>query len=413
MRLVPKQSLPESRVARAALAILGGVILFWVIPYLILRWSGFLLVVFPDGGDRSQTEAVDVSYRPAPETLAEPAADGPVRNVIFLLADGLGFPQLYAARLSEHGAHGRLLMERFPVTGWQTNPSLEDVYTESAASASSLYTGHKVNTRALSVDAEGRALTTLAESLKRRGYRVGLITDSYLWDASLAAHGSHQIERYQLDQVAAQLAATGFDLLVGAWPEDENIRLPLPGGLDSLVEPLRRSGYAVLESPPDLPALERNTVLLYQPKAIAEGHPALSTLADWAIGELSSDDRPMFLFIETEEPDSGSHNRDFSRMRAGLLELDRAARVAVDFATKRSDTLVLITGDHETGGFAILSGSAERPLALRWATSRHTAAPVPIMAYGAGSRRFAGVLDNTQIANRLKELTTGAGVPPD
>lgn len=394
----------KTRWKRIVALIAGGVALFWLLPWLILTLTGYELAVLTRGGDRSQTEVVDLSPRPAPQPLPLVPAIAPPRNVIFLLADGVGFSQLYAARLAAHGAHGRLFLERFPVTGWQTNPSIDDVYTDSAASASSLYTGAKVESMSLSIDPNGRPLRTLAEDLRDRGWAVGLITDSYLWDASVAAHAVHLEERYDMPAVAEQLAQSGFDLLVGARPEDDDLRGDVPGGVDSLVQPLREAGYEVVENPAGLPDLHRPTAVLFSDNAIVEGETGLAQISRWALSELADTGRPLFLFVEGEEADTGSHMHDFERVVDGVLSLDAAAQTIVDFAADRDDTLVLATSDHETGGFSILSGSEEEPLAIRWATTHHTSAPIPVLAWGAGAGAFGGVMDNTAIAERLREL---------
>lgn len=389
---------------RIVVLIAGGVVLFWLLPWLILILSGYELVVLAGDGDRGQSEVVDLGPQPAPQALPLVTALEPPQNVIFLLGDGVGFSQLYAARLAAHGAHGRLFLERFPVTGWQTNPSVDDVYTDSAASASSLYTGAKVESMSLSIDPDGRALTTLAEDLRDRGWAVGLITDSYLWDASLAAHAVHLEERYDLPAVAAQLAQSGFDLLVGARPEEDDLRGDIPGGVDSLVQPLRDAGYDVVENPTDLPDWRRPTAVLFSDNAIVESETGLAQISRWALTQLADTGRPLFLFVESEEADTGGHKRDFGRIVHGVLSLDATAQTVLDFATGRDDTLVLATSDHETGGFSILSGSAERPLALRWSTTHHTAEPVPVLAWGAGAETFRGIMDNTAIAERLRDL---------
>lgn len=383
----------------------AGAVLFWLLPWLILHWSGYELELFVADGDRSQTPVVDVAFKTPPPALPRLPANDPVRNVVFLLGDGISFSQLYAARLTEYGAHGRLLLERFPVTGWQTNPSVDDVYTDSAASATALMTGRKADTYALSVDVDGRHLPTLAEELRDMGWAVGLITDSYLWDASLAASGVHHAQRYDLDRVASQLAVAGFDLLVGTLPDTASVRGRLTGGVDGLVQPLRDAGYEVIEDARTLPGrLHSPTALVLPTDSIVEGAPSLSEIAGWALTELTADGRPLFLFVESEEPDGGGHTHDFERIVDGILELDAVAEVALRFADGRSDTLVLATGDHETGGFTILSGSEDEPLAIRWATTHHTSIPVPVLAWGAGAESFDGIMDNTEITERLRRL---------
>lgn len=395
----------KARWLRVVAFVFAGIVLFWLLPWLVLGLCGYEFEIFPDAGDRSQTGVVDVAFRAPPPPLPLLETQRPVRNVIFLLGDGVGFSQLYAARLTAHGAHGRLLLERFPVTGWQTNPSVDDVYTDSAASATALMTGHKADTYALSMDVDGRPLTTLAETLHSQGWAVGLVTDSYLWDASVAASGVHYAQRYDLEHVAQRLAAAGFDLLAGARPDEDSIRGRLRGGVDALIRPLRDAGYTIVEDPASLPREGTGPTALVLPSdSIVGGNPSLAEITNWALDRLTVDARPLFLFVESEEPDAGGHTHDFDRIVSGILALDAVAATVLDFADGRTDTLIVATGDHETGGFSILSGSAEEPLAIRWATTHHTAAPIPVLAWGAGAESFDGIIDNTAIAQRLLRL---------
>ncbi len=393
---------------RILAAVVATPLLFWVLPYYLVRWSGYRVVVFVDGGDKTQSQPVDFSAKPQEVSLSQPAPGATARNAVLLLADGLGFSQLYAARIATRGVHGRLTLERFPITGWQTNPSLDDVYTDSAASASSILSGRKVDTRTLSIDGDGHPVATLPEALRDRGFSIGLITDSYIWDASLVAAAVHHDYRYDLPAVAAQLANSRFDLIVGTHAGEGSIRVELPDGEAGLLAQLRQGGYVVHDPPAHLPGLDQPTVLLYAEDQIAE-EGRLPDLVSWAIRKLAAKSRPYYLFVETEDPDSGSHNSDFGMVVRGVRELDEVAQVIVEQTT---DTLVVATADHETGGFAILSGSAEQPLAIRWATPRHTAEPVPVLAYGPGAERFSGVMDNTEIAGRIA-ASLGIEWPPE
>ena len=110
-----------------------------------------------------------------------------------------------------------------------------------------------------------------------------------------------------------------------------------------------------------------------------------------------------FLLVETEEPDSGAHNEDLQRVVRGVKAVNEVAALALEHAAA-GDTLILITADHETGGLAILHGDADHNLGVRWATSSHTAEPVPVFAYGPGAERFGGARDNTEMAPAIAEL---------
>jgi alkaline phosphatase len=96
----------------------------------------------------------------------------------------------------------------------------------------------------------------------------------------------------------------------------------------------------------------------------------------------------------------------------GVAELDAAHRAALDFASARADTLVLVTADHDTGGPGIVTGWYDEGTAeLHWVGNEHTAQWVPLFAWGPGAHRFAGVIDNTEIGRVVAELLELEGLP--
>jgi alkaline phosphatase len=89
-----------------------------------------------------------------------------------------------------------------------------------------------------------------------------------------------------------------------------------------------------------------------------------------------------------------------------LIDFDDAVGAALDFAQKNRRTLIVVTADHETGGFAIHDGSIEsgQISSSAFTTVGHTASMVPVFAYGPGSRQFSGIQDNARIGQTLIEL---------
>ena len=75
----------------------------------------------------------------------------------------------------------------------------------------------------------------------------------------------------------------------------------------------------------------------------------------------------------------------------------------MDFAEKDGETLVIVTSDHECGGFAVHDGSmAERTVTKSgFTTDNHTPSMVPVFAYGPGSEAFGGIIDNTDIGKLM------------
>ena len=103
-------------------------------------------------------------------------------------------------------------------------------------------------------------------------------------------------------------------------------------------------------------------------------------------------------------------------IKAGAA-LDATVKLAVDFARKHPGTLIVVQGDHETGGLTIENPDAadesgeelsreDGPFTVKgtnltvfadWTTGQHTGADTPITASGPGSAGFDGIIDNTDV----------------
>ena len=332
--------------------------------------------------------------------------DSPVRNVILLVGDGLGFAQVIAARSEFAGVSGRLAFERMPITGWLTTHSLTSLGTDSAASATAMATGSKTRSGRLGVDRSGEPLRTLVEAAHEAGMWSGLVTDSYLWDATTAAFVVHVESRREDEEILRQMAVSGTRVMLGGI--DSNMELDDPA-VEDIVQPFREAGYRIALGPESLEeaaASEEPLLGLSKPRHISrrDRQPSLKGLTEIALGRLEASEQGFFLLVETEETDTAGHYNDFQRMVVGVRALERAAEVAIDFARKNGETLVLLTADHDTGGLLIYHGSPGDLLRVGWATDGHLATPVPLYAFGPGAQNFSGVHDNTDLAPILARL---------
>ena len=111
-----------------------------------------------------------------------------------------------------------------------------------------------------------------------------------------------------------------------------------------------------------------------------------------------------FLMIEGSQIDWAAHANDTDRTIRHTLLFDMAVREAIKFAQLDRHTLVIVTADHETGGLK-LAPNKDNGVEAKWTSKKHTAANVPIYAFGPGSEKFSGTLDNTDIPKRIAELT--------
>ena len=133
---------------------------------------------------------------------------GKIKNVIYLLGDGMGRTHVTAARERYYGAAGKLNMERFPQVGQvstyavQPNsgqPGADDfvpnLVTDSASAATAWSSGVKTYNAALGVDAKGKVKPTMMELAKKAGMRTGNVSTAEITDATPAGQMSHALLR--------------------------------------------------------------------------------------------------------------------------------------------------------------------------------------------------------------------------
>ena len=370
--------------------------------------AGLIYLLRPDlfGQEREPRKSGRLLEVAQGQPLAKLPAAAPgqtAKSAVVLIGDGLGFAGIEASRLLNRGIGGSLQLDRFPVAGFSTTRSAIDVVTDSAAGATAIATGHKTLNRQLAVDAQGNRLRTLAEAAKAQGKAVGLITDSYMWDATPGGFAVHQANRRKYLEIAAELAGQDFDVLIGCEAnrvkEDDDDQGPV-------VQKFRAAGYGVGRDLDWLAAAGPGKVLALLPAGAItpqEGASQLPRAVALALARLAAAPNGYLLMIESEETDSGGHDNILDQVTRGVEALDGS--LAAVFAAAEADrqTLVVWTADHETGGLAILGGKAGKPLEYLFTTEGHNAEPVPLLAYGPGAELFGGRHDNTDVGRGLAQ----------
>jgi alkaline phosphatase len=403
----------------AALALVAAAAAGW--------WAGRAGHGPPVGGRELRIEEAPVGGLATPSAFVPPAlADVPVRNVVLLVGDGFGIAQAAAARVRAFGPGGRFVFERFPALGLMATHPIGDLVTNSESGATAFASGEKTVNGRVGLSPDGRRLESLVERARAAGRLTGVVTSTEIYDATPAAFLAHVERRRDYPAVIEQIAASGVDFLAGGGRERF---LPATGegdradGRDLLAEAAAR-GVTVVGDLGGLEAADRLPVWALFPGARLGDEPARPDVVDLAgraldllAAEADRRGTGFFLVVEEEEIDSGAHNNDLGRMTTGVLRLDRAAELAARFAAGRGDTLVVVLGDHSTGGLAIDQASTAERLRVTWATGRHNGEPVPVWAYGPPSAiaGFVGYHDNTEIHVRIAAAAglTGAAAPAE
>ncbi len=335
--------------------------------------------------------------------------EGPPRNVVLVIGDGVGLGHLSTVSTILNGPGGGLVIESAPVTGLVRTWASNDLVTGSAASASAMATGVKTPKKVISKGQDGTDHRTLFEAAVAHGLSTGVVTTSGLVDATPAAFVSHSPNRYEFRSILEQMLSSDVDVLIGGDFTNHRRAKKQVDYIEMVrnVGTTPQTGKTVIRSEEELRAAPGPVVGLFPPRpgfAYAHG-PPLSDTASYALGILNQNPSGFLLVLECEETDEGAHVNDLDRVIAGLVELDLATRRVLDFAREQGDTLVIVTADHDTGGVAIVEGDFDEPTAtVAWISDNHTGSWVPLFAFGPGAGRFSGVMDNTDIGLRIADL---------
>jgi alkaline phosphatase len=334
----------------------------------------------------------------APELVADAASPEP-RNIILFVGDGMGVSHF---TVMDQLREGESSLTAFSVTGLVTTHSSSSLVTDSAAAATAMATGMKTYNGAIAVDPDGEPLPTVLQRAQSLGMATGVVTTTNFWDATPAAFVAHAPSRRDRLEIVEQMLGSRLDLIIGAGADSFGTN-----GWPDLQEAAGRNGFYISRSGAELeaaPAGPNLAVFSRETNEIGFPDANLSFLTRRSIELLSSSDEGFFLLIEHEGTDSASHSNATGDLLSSLDSLEEAVGVALEFARRDGNTLVLLTSDHETGGFALTQGESLQNARFTFLSRRHTGQAVPIFAFGPGSERFSGLIDNTDIGKRLFEL---------
>ena len=325
------------------------------------------------------------------------------KNIILLIADGLGDAQLFAAMTL---AGSPLFLEQFPFSGIQKTNSLTNYITDSAAGGTALATGHKTKNGVLGQDTLGNNLVSILKIAELNGLATGLISTSSITHATPAAFYANQPSRTLDAEIAADLLKTNIDVFIGGGYRSFANRVD---GMN-LIDTLKARGYTVTTTIDEVMEVSSGklagfTAFNHNPRFSEGRGEMLSEAVKKAIELLSVNKNGFFLMVEGSMIDWGGHAGDLDYIIEETLDFDRAVGRALEFAKKDGNTLVVVTSDHETGGMTLVGGSIQdRSVRASFSTGGHTAAMVPVFSFGSGSEKFSGIIDNTGFFPLFMEL---------
>lgn len=401
-----------------------------------------------------------------------------VENVIYMIPDGFG---------ANHAANYRIFKGEEAVwdthiKGMYTTFSANADITDSAAAGTAMSTGFKTNNGVIGLNPEGNKLKTILEASEEAGKSSGLVATSTITHATPASFASHVEHRSNETEIARQyIQESDVDVILGG---GKNNFLPTSeGGKQAelnLIDEAQEKGFQFVENRDQLKNIENVDVEkgekllgLFAGEALAPEfdridteEPSLAEMTETAIDTLSQDKDGFFLMVEGSQIDWAGESNDAAYAMHETKAFEEAVQEAIEFAKEDGNTLVVVAGDHETGGMSVGSSSSSNTTAdvlnnvtatgefmasqlnedrsnvkevvlqytgieltneeastvqqaedvksainkvvseragIGWTRYGHTAAQVPVFAFGPKSDKFVGFHDNTDLPQIMKD----------
>lgn len=342
-----------------------------------------------------------------------------VKNVILLIGDGMGLSQMSTAYYFDN-PEKRPNFSRFPVVGLINTSSAKQKITDSAAGATAFATGRKSYNGAISIDTTGANIPTLIEIIEAFGVKSGLIATSSITHATPACFYSHAQSRKMQDEIARVLPRSGVDFFAAGGLKFFNKR---SDGFDYYRE-LIKKGFVMDTTLLD-PAMKVKITTKYGFLLAEDGLPSkldgrddfLVDATNLGLKYLSQSANGFFLMVEGSQIDWEGHAANAQGIIEEVRDFDKAVGAALDFAELNGETLVIVTADHETGGFALAPAVKDNEWvhneiepkfyegAKDLSYAAHTATLIPVLAYGPQASIFGGIYQNTDIFRKIVQLT--------
>ncbi|TKG91514.1 alkaline phosphatase [Puteibacter caeruleilacunae] len=337
----------------------------------------------------------------------------PPLNVILLIGDGMGLSQLSSAY---YYGDQEPSFSKFNHIGLINTSCTNTKITDSAAGATAFATGQRTYKGAIGVSPiDTSAITNIVEILSPLGYKTGLVATYSVTHATPAAFYAHIDSRDKQEEIAEQLVTSDVDFFASSGLPYFNDRkdgknlIPLleANGFEMEIQtliakqykPSKKYGYLM---PPES-----------MPKKVEGRDNFLPDATKMALDYLSQNKHGFFLMVEGSQIDAAGHKNKSQMLIQEVLDFEKAVGEALEFAKKNKNTLVIVTADHETGGFTLGAKNGTKDdydshdysiIEPSFATYGHSATLVPVFTSGPHAEQFQGIYNNNELFHKIISL---------
>lgn len=337
------------------------------------------------------------------------------KNVILLISDGAGLSQVSSTFYFKESSSNYSIFKHIGLIN--TSSASGDI-TDSAAGATAFASGVKTYNGAIGVAADSTDVMNLVEIASLKNIKTGIIATSSVTHATPASFYAHALSRGSAEVIASQLVQSEIDFFAGGGLQFFNNR----SDGQNLLKILNKNQFVIdtisLGHFSNIQSIEKAGYLLANDNMppVEDGRGNfLSKALELAIQFLSKDNLGFFMMAEGSQIDWGGHDNNGVYLVSEMIDFDDAVGKALDFAEKDGNTLVIVTSDHETGGFALSAKKKKTEageeyidyseVGMTFSTNGHSATLIPVFAYGPGSEEFMGVYENNYIFKKILKVT--------
>jgi len=267
--------------------------------------------------------------------------------VFLFVADGMGIPHMQLSNMYKQYLYtDHLHMLELPYYGMVETSSMNGV-TDSAAAITAILSKEKTYNDRINIGPDDERILPITYELKKRGYKIGVITTNTIIDGTPAGAYGFVENRRDYQKITQDLLESNFDLFIGggkAYFKDRNTR---------------EYGYLYTEKLNEISPLDNEIIMLYYGNfPFLTDDPKRVTLEETLNYALSKfDGSPFFILIEGGRIDHAAHAHDTYSLINEILDFDHAVKVAIDFYKRYpQETLIIVTADHSTGGLSLGDG---------------------------------------------------------
>lgn len=329
-------------------------------------------------------------------------------NVILFIGDGMSLAQWQTGMIMSDVP---LNIERMRSVGIVQTNSLTDFNGDGPSHGTAIASGVSTRKGAVGIDANGQPVKTIIEYASEKGVATGIVSANTLAEGSIAPFVAHVKSRMQTEDIAEAYVKQSPDLFIG-------------GGKDSfthrkdernLIAELEKKGYGIAQSIEEIQNTHKEKLAVFLSDTIlpdivhGRGNTFPASVCS-AIHYLDKHDNNFFLLVGNMFVDRASHSGNTELVGQETIDFDKAIGNALDFAEKDGNTLVIVVGGPEASGMTLVGGNiANKEVVAKWSMPGmiHTGTMVPVFSYGVGSENFQGIMKNTDLFSRMKELLLG------